>query len=57
MGGGGVGGYESSGDGRLEAARYLFRPGAETPSEITLGGGITDKEDTNIVDNAIGESS
>ena len=33
----------------------MFRPGYESPSEISLGVGIMDKEDTNIVNTPISE--
>ena len=37
-----------SGDGRLEAAQYLFRLVVESPSQMSFGGGIVEKEETNI---------
>ena len=49
------GGNEMSEDERLEAAWSLFRPVEQYPSEISLGGGITKKEYTNIVNTKISE--
>ena len=40
---------------RLEAAESLYRPVGESPSEISLEGGIMDKEDNNIVNTPISE--
>ena len=54
MGWGGGGG-EPSGDGRLEADRSLFRNVEESPSEMSLGGGITENEVTNIFNTPISE--
>ena len=39
----------------LEAAWSLFQLGEESPSEISLGGGIKNKEETNIVNTKISE--
>ena len=51
----GGGGDELSGDIRLEAVWYLFRPVEDYPSEMSLGGGITENEETNIVNTQISE--
>ena len=48
-------GDELSGNGILESACSLFRPGEEYPSEILLGGVIKKKEETNIVNTKISE--
>ena len=49
------GGDELSGGGILEAALSLFLLGEESPSEMSLGGGTTKKEETNIVNNKISD--
>ena len=50
-----MGGDELSGDKMLEAAWSLFQLGEESPSEISLGEGIKNKEETNIVNTKISE--
>ena len=47
------GGDELSGDVILEAAWSLFLLGEDSPSEISLGGGITKKEETKFSVNYI----
>ena len=39
----------------MEAAESLYRPVGESPSEISLEGGIMDKKETNIVNTKISE--
>ena len=51
----GGGGDELSGDGILESACSLFQLGEDSPSEMSLGVGITKKEETNIVNTKISE--
>ena len=48
---------EPSGDIIFEAAESLFRLGYKSPLEMSLGRGNMDKEDTNIVNTPISDST